>query len=207
MKSFIFFSSFFLSLVSCQDSSAVVGSDTAWIIVASCLVMIMTPGLAFFYGGLVRQKSFVNILGQCLILFSIVTALWAFIGYSLAFGDSKSQFLGGVDLFSLRNVNYAPNAYAPTIPGLLFYFYQNKFAAITPCLFIGATAERVRFKSVVLFASLWLIVGYCPIAHWNWNLNGFLHTLGIKSFLYSYELIFQRCSRFRRRKRCSPFLR
>lgn len=150
-------------------------ADTAWIILASCLVMIMTPGLAFFYGGLVRQKSFVSILGQCFIIYSIVTVLWAFIGYSLSFGNSKSNFLGGVNLFSLRNVNYEPNEYGPA---LLFYFYQNKVASITPCLFIGATAERVRFRSVVILCVLWTIVVYCPIAHWNWNVNGFLHKLG-----------------------------
>ena len=166
------------SLVSCQDMAGVMEADAAWMIVASCLVMIMTPGLAFFYGGLVGNKNFVSIMGQCLILFSIVTALWTFIGYSLAFGDSKSQFLGGVNLFSLRNVNYLPNEYAPTIPGLLFYFYQNKFAAITPCLLIGATAERVRFSSIIILCTFWVIVVYCPIAHWNWNINGFLKTLG-----------------------------
>ena len=163
--------------ISCQDAG-IMEADTAWMIVASCMVMIMTPGLAFFYGGLVRTKSFVSILGQCFFIFCTVTAAWAFIGYSLAFGDSKSQFLGGVNLFALRNVDYNPNEYAPTIPALLFYFYQNKFATITPCLFVGATAERVRFSSVVILCSLWIIVVYCPIAHWNWNLNGFLKTLG-----------------------------
>ena len=178
MRYFVCLFFFFLSLVSCQDPSALSEADTAWMIVASCLVMFMTPGLAFFYGGLVKQRSFVSILGQCLMIFSIATAVWTFIGYSLAFGESRSQFLGALDLFSLRNVNYDPNVYAPTIPGLLFYFYQNKFAAITPCLFIGATAERVRFLSIIILCPLWIILVYCPIAHWNWNINGFLHTLG-----------------------------
>ena len=180
MKYLFFVPLLFFSAFSQEDSknSGVKEADTAWIIVASCLVMIMTPGLAFFYGGLVRQKSFVSILGQCFIIFSVVTVLWAFIGYSLAFGDSKSKFLGGVRLFSLRNVTYEPNEYGPTIPALLFYFYQNKFATITPCLFIGATAERVRFSSVVILCAFWTIIVYCPIAHWNWNLNGFLHELG-----------------------------
>lgn len=173
-----FFSFCFLSLVSAELENGVKEADTAWMIVASCLVMFMTPGLAFFYGGLVRQKSFVSILGQCFIIYAVVTAVWAFIGYSLAFGDSKSEFLGGVSLFALQNVNYEPNEYAPTIPGLLFYFYQNQFAAITPCLFIGAMAERVRFSSIVILCPLWIVTVYCPIAHWNWNTHGFLKTLG-----------------------------
>lgn len=173
---FLFFLNF--SPIFCQNDGTK-EADTAWVIVASCLVMIMTPGLAFFYGGLVRQKSFVSILGQCVIIYSLVTALWAFIGFSLAFGDSKSEFLGGVNFFGLRNVDEQPLEYAPTISALLFYFYQNKFAAITPCLFIGAMAERVRFVSIVILSALWIIVVYCPIAHWNWNLNGFLKTLGM----------------------------
>lgn len=177
MKRFSYFI-LFTSCISCQDTSGIKEADTAWIILASILVMLMTPGLAFFYGGLVRHKSFVSILGQCLMIYAIVTVIWAFIGYSLSFGDSKSEFLGGVNLFSLINVTYEPNEYAPTIPGLLFYFYQSMFAAITPCIFIGSIAERVRFQSVIIFCSLWIVVAYCPIAHWNWNTHGFLKTLG-----------------------------
>lgn len=173
---------FLASKVRCDNESTLIEADTAWMIVASSFVMIMTPGLAFFYGGLVRPKHFVSILGQCIFIFCIISCVWSFIGYSLTFGDSKSQFLGGLTHFGLQNIDFKPNEYASTIPSLLFFFYQNKFASITPALFIGATAERVRFSSMIILAPIWTILVYCPIAHWNWNTNGFLHVLGVHDF-------------------------
>src|SRR5208283_3892220 len=123
----------------------------AWVITATALVMIMTPALGFFYGGLVRRKNLVSTIVQCLVVFALVSLVWALWGYSIAFAPSLNGIVGDLSAAGLNNVGAAPNPrYAPEIPELLFFAFQLKFAAITPALIIGAFAERIRFKSLLL---------------------------------------------------------
>jgi Amt family ammonium transporter len=143
----------------------------------------MTPALSFFYGGLVRKKNLVSTLVQCLIIFAVVSLVWLFWGYSLVFGPSIHGIIGNLSLAGMTNVgisNVSP--YAPQIPELLFFAFQLKFAAITPALIIGACVERIRFKALLIFVLLWSTLIYCPIAHWMWNSNGWLHVLGAVDF-------------------------
>ncbi len=158
--------------------------DVAWVASAACLVMLMTPALGFFYAGLVRRKNLVSTLVQCVAIFALVSLVWTLWGYSLAFGPKG--FLGLVGSFAwfgLKGVGSAPNPdYAATIPALLFFFFQLKFAAITPALIIGAFAERIRFKALLIFIAIWATAIYCPIAYWVWNVNGWLHALGVLDF-------------------------
>ncbi len=157
--------------------------DIAWVSSASVLVMIMTPALGFFYAGLVRKKNLISTLVQCIAIFALVSIIWALWGYSLAFGPSIKGIVGDLSHFGLSGVGIEPNiAYASTIPALLFFFFQLKFAAITPALMIGAFAERVRFKATLLFIGLWVTLVYSPIAHWVWNPEGWLRQLGAIDF-------------------------
>ncbi|HYT16698.1 MAG TPA: ammonium transporter [Thermoplasmata archaeon] len=161
--------------------------DIAWVIAATALVMIMTPALGFFYGGLVRRKNVVSTIAQCFAIFAVVSLVWAVWGYSLALGPSYNGFIGGFigsfSNFGLNNVGAAPNpGYSATIPELLYFAFQLKFAAITPALIIGAFAERIRFKALLIFIVLWTTFVYVPIAHWNWGLGGFLKSLGVIDF-------------------------
>jgi len=157
--------------------------DIAWVITATALVMIMTPALGFFYGGLVRRKNLVSTISQCFAIFAVVSLVWAFWGYSLALGPSVSGFIGSAANFFMNNVGYAPNpGYSSTIPALLYFAFQLKFAAITPALIIGAFAERIRFKSLMVFIVLWTTFIYCPIAHWNWAVGGMLRDFGVIDF-------------------------
>jgi Amt family ammonium transporter len=145
--------------------------------------MIMTPALGFFYGGLVRRKNLVSTISQCFAIFAVVSLVWAFWGYSLALGPSVSGFIGSFANVFLNNVGYAPNpGYSSTIPALLYMAFQLKFAAITPALIIGAFAERIRFKPLMVFIVLWTTFIYCPIAHWNWAVGGMLRDLGVIDF-------------------------
>jgi Amt family ammonium transporter len=157
--------------------------DVAWVLVSTALVMLMTPALAFFYGGLVRRKNLVSTLVQCLIIFAVVSLVWLFWGYSLVYGPSFHGIIGNLSLVGLLNVgvsNVSP--YAPYVPELLFFAFQLKFAAITPALIIGACAERIRFRSLLIFVVLWSTFIYSPIAHWMWNSQGWLHVLGAVDF-------------------------
>ena len=157
--------------------------DIAWVITATALVMIMTPALGFFYGGLVRRKNLVSTISQCFAIFAVVSLVWALWGYTLALGPSVSGFIGSFENVFLNNVGEAPNTgYSNTIPALLYMAFQLKFAAITPALIIGAFAERIRFKSLMVFIVLWTTFIYCPIAHWNWAVGGFLRDLGVVDF-------------------------
>ena len=158
--------------------------DVAWVITATALVMIMTPAVGFFYGGLVRLKNLVSTIVQCFAIFAVISLVWALWGYSLALGgQSIGGFIGNLSDFGLNNVGYAPNTgYASTIPELLYFAFQLKFAAITPALIIGAFAERIRFKSLLIFVILWTTFIYVPIAHWVWAVGGFLRTLGVIDF-------------------------
>ena len=159
--------------------------DIAWIITATALVMLMTPALGFFYGGLVRKKNLVSTIVQCFVIFAVISLVWALWGYSLVFGTSINGFIGfSPDLLAMAGVTISNvNAQlAPEIPELLFFAFQLKFAAITPALIIGACAERIRFKSLLIFMVLWSTVIYMPIAHWVWNPEGWLKGLGAIDF-------------------------
>jgi Amt family ammonium transporter len=146
--------------------------------------MLMTPALAFFYGGLVRRKNLVSTLVQCIAIFAVVSLVWFFWGYSLVFGPSIGGVIGNLSLAGLNGitVNTINPVYASGIPEILFFAFQLKFAAITPALIIGACAERIRFRSLLIFVVLWSTLIYSPIAHWLWNVNGWLRVLGAWDF-------------------------
>jgi Amt family ammonium transporter len=159
--------------------------DIAWLITSTALVMLMTPALGFFYGGLVRKKNLVSTIVQCFVIFAVISIVWALWGYCLAFGSSIGGFIGfspgllGLGALGIHDVN---SALAPAIPELLFFAFQLKFAAITPALIIGACAERIRFKSLLIFMVLWSTLIYAPIAHWVWNPDGWLKAFGAIDF-------------------------
>lgn len=157
--------------------------DTAWVLTSAALVLLMTaPGLALFYGGMVRRKNVLGILMQCFICLALVSVLWVVAGYSLAFGKGSS-FLGGLDWFMLKGVGQDANAdYAATIPHLAFMIFQGMFAVITPALIIGSFAERMKFSAFLIFTTLWLLLVYCPIAHMVWAVGGFLRGMGALDF-------------------------
>jgi Amt family ammonium transporter len=158
--------------------------DIAWVITATALVMIMTPALGFFYGGLVRLKNLVSTIVQCLAIFAVISLVWALWGYTLALGGaSVGGIIGNLADLGLNNVGYAANpGYSSAIPELLYFAFQLKFAAITPALIIGAFAERIRFKSLLIFVVLWVTLIYAPIAHWVWAVGGFLRARGVVDF-------------------------
>jgi len=159
-------------------------ADVAWVLTSTALVMLMTPALAFFYGGLVRRKNLVSTLVQCIAIFAVVSLVWFFWGYSLVFGPSVGGVIGNLSLAGLNGItiNQVNATYASGIPEILFFAFQLKFAAITPALIIGACAERIRFKSLLIFVVLWSTLIYSPIAHWLWNVKGWLHVLGAWDF-------------------------
>jgi Amt family ammonium transporter len=157
--------------------------DIAWVLAATGLVMLMTPALGFFYGGLVRRKNLVSTIVQCMTIFAIVSLVWALWGYSLAFAPSVNGVIGDLSKIGLNNVGYLANpAYSVTIPELLYFAFQLKFAAITPALIIGAFAERIRFKALLIFIILWVTLIYAPIAHWVWGDGGWLKDMGVIDF-------------------------
>lgn len=158
-------------------------ADVAWVSMAAGLVMLMTPALGFFYGGLVRHKNLVSTIVQCLAIFAVATGVWTLWGYSLAFAPTVAGLIGGLKYVLLRGVGTLPDKdYAATIPALSFYFFQMKFAAITPALIIGAFAERIRFSSLLAFIVVWATVVYAPVAHWVWGVGGWLRDLGALDF-------------------------
>ena len=147
--------------------------DTAWILVSTALVMLMTPGLALFYGGMVRGKNVLGTIMQNFFAIAIVSMQWILIGYSLAFGPDVHGIIGNLDWIGLRGVGITPNPdYAPTIPHIAFMMYQAMFAVITPALITGAFAERMKFSSYFLFTLLWSTLVYDPVAHWVWGAGG-----------------------------------
>jgi ammonium transporter, Amt family len=165
------------------DTRAINAGDTAWVLSAAALVMIMTPAVGFFYGGMVRSKNVVSVIKQSLLILCLVSVQWVVVGYSLVFGADHGGVIGGLDFFGLRGVGYAPNpAYAASIPQLAFMIFQAMFAIITPALIIGSFAERIRFRTLVLFVLLWTTFVYDPIAHWVWGAGGWLHRLGALDF-------------------------
>jgi Amt family ammonium transporter len=157
--------------------------DTAWMIISTALVMLMTPGLAFFYGGLVRRKNVLSIMMQCFILVGVISVQWVVFGYSLAFGPDHGGFIGDFSWLGLHGVGLEPNAaYAATIPHQLFMVFQMMFAVITPALVIGAFAERMKFSAFLVFSLLWTTIVYDPMAHWVWGVGGWLRELGALDF-------------------------
>ncbi len=156
--------------------------DTAWVLASSALVMLMTPGLAFFYGGMVRRKNVLSILMQCFIILCVISLQWVLFGYSLAFGPGN-PFIGGLKWLGLSGVGQEPNPdYAATIPHLAFMIFQAMFAIITPALIIGAFAERMKFSALVLFMILWATFVYDPICHMVWAVGGWVRNMGALDF-------------------------
>jgi Amt family ammonium transporter len=156
--------------------------DTAWVLVSSALVLLMTPGLAFFYGGMVRKKNILSVLMQCFIIMCVLSLQWVLFGYSLSFAPGKA-FWGGFGWFGLNGVGLEPYTdYARTIPHQGFMIFQAMFAIITPALIIGAFAERMKFSAFLLFTLLWATFVYDPLCHWVWGLGGWLRNLGALDF-------------------------
>ncbi|MDB5205406.1 MAG: ammonium transporter [Flavisolibacter sp.] len=166
------------------DAGKYVPADIAWVLVAAALVFLMTPGLAFFYGGMVNRKNVLSTMMKSVVAAGVVGVLWIVVGYSLAFGDSIGGFIGNptTHLFYKGVASGEPWSLAPTIPKSLFSVFQLMFAIITPGLVVGAIAERMRFTSYVLFTVLFSLFVYAPLAHWSWHPDGFLFKMGALDF-------------------------
>jgi ammonium transporter, Amt family len=157
--------------------------DTAWVLVASALVLLMTPALGFFYGGMVRKKNILSTLNLSFVVIALISIQWVLFGYSLAFGPDHGGLIGGLKFLGLTGVGTDPAAqYAPTIPHVAFALFQMMFAIITPALITGAFVERVRFKTFLVFALLWATFVYDPVAHWVWGESGIFRRLGALDF-------------------------
>ncbi|MBX2924285.1 MAG: ammonium transporter [Chitinophagaceae bacterium] len=167
-----------------SDTAQYNPADIAWIVVAAALVFLMTPGLAFFYGGMVHRKNVISTMMKSVVAAGVVSVLWIFVGYSLCFGEDIGGFIGNpaTHLF-FKDVNSGePWGGAPSIPKSLFSVFQLMFAIITPGLVVGAVAERIRFTSYILFIALFSILVYAPLAHWSWHPDGFLFKMGALDF-------------------------
>ena len=165
------------------EAPAISGGDTAWVLISAALVFLMTPGLAFFYGGLVRRKNMLSILMQCFMLICVITLQWVLFGYSLSFGPDVKGMIGNFSWAGLQGVTLDPFvAYSGTIPHQLFMIYQAMFAIITPGLILGAFAERMKFSAFVVFSLLWATFVYDPVCHWVWGAGGFLRNMGALDF-------------------------
>ena len=157
--------------------------NTTWILISTALVMLMTPGVGFFYGGMVRQKNVLAMMGQSVVILALISLQWALIGYSLSFSHGQSGFIGSLDWIGLKGVALLPNSdYAPTIPHLAFMLFQCMFAVITPAIIIGAFADRMKFVTFLLFTLLWTTLIYDPVAHWVWSTDGWLRKIGSLDF-------------------------
>ncbi len=170
-----------------QDTVAAVSGidsgDTAWLLISTALVMFMTPGLALFYGGMVRAKNVLATIMQSFISLGLVSVIWVIYGYSLSFGPDLGHVIGDLSWVGLRGVGGEPNPdYAATVPHQLFMIFQMMFAVITPALISGAFAERFRFKAYLVFIALWVTVIYIPVAHWVWGVGGWIRNLGALDF-------------------------
>jgi ammonium transporter, Amt family len=162
------------------SEAAIDSGDTAWIMTASALVLFMTlPGLALFYGGLVRTKNVLSVLMQCFVICCVVTLLWVAVGYSLAFGEGNA-FIGDLSKAMLSGVT--EDAVSGTLPESLFAMFQMTFAIITPALVVGGFAERIKFSAMLLFSALWLLAVYIPVTHWVWAESGWLFQMGLLDF-------------------------
>ncbi|MCW5909527.1 MAG: ammonium transporter [Cyclobacteriaceae bacterium] len=167
-----------------EASDTIDKADTAWMIVATAFVLFMTPGLSFFYGGMVSIKNVISTMLQSFIALGVISLLWYLVGFSLAFGESYNGFIGNpATFFAFKGVGLNPHPdFAPTFPFLLFALFQLKFAIITPALITGSFAERVKFTSYLIFMCLFSLLIYCPLAHWTWHPQGFLRNWGVLDF-------------------------
>ncbi|MCE8423202.1 MAG: ammonium transporter [Candidatus Methanoperedens sp.] len=161
------------------------GADTVWVLICAALVMLMTPAVGLFYGGMVRQKNVLSIITQSFIVLALISIQWILWGYSLAFGPDAGGhgLIGGLQWIGLNGVGAAPNPdYAPTIPASVFMIYQAMFAIITPVLITGAFADRMKFSTFIVFTLIWTTIVYDPIAHWVWGTGGWLREVGVLDF-------------------------
>jgi Amt family ammonium transporter len=157
--------------------------DTAWVLVSAALVILMTPAVGFFYGGMVRKKSILSTIMMCLATLILISVQWVLIGYTLSFGPTHGGLIGSFKWFGLLGVGQAPNPdYAATIPALAFMFFQAAFAIVTPSLIVGAFVERIKFGVFLIFTGLWSTLVYNPVAHWVWGVGGWLRVLGALDF-------------------------
>jgi Amt family ammonium transporter len=157
--------------------------DTAWLLVSAALVMLMTPGLALFYGGMVRRKNILGTIMQSFIIIGLISVEWILVGYSFAFGPDRGGVIGDLSWFALNGVGLAPfKDYAATVPHQAFMIYQMMFAVITPALITGAFAERFKFSTFLVFTLLWALLVYNPVCHWVWGIGGWIRNLGALDF-------------------------
>jgi ammonium transporter, Amt family len=157
--------------------------DTAWLLISAALVMLMTPGLALFYGGMVRQKNILGTVMQSFIVLGLISIEWMLVGYSFSFGPDRGGIIGDLSWFALNGVGLTPfKDYAATVPHQAFMIYQMMFAVITPALITGAFAERFKFSTYLVFTLLWAMLVYNPVAHWVWGIGGWLRNLGVLDF-------------------------
>jgi Amt family ammonium transporter len=166
-----------------KKMSPISSGDTAWVLASAALVMLMTPALGFFYGGMVRRKNVLGTVMHSFIIIALISVQWVLWGYTLAFGPDRGGIIGGLDWLGLNGVGLMPNAnYAPTIPHQAYMIFQAMFAIITPALITGAFAERMKFSTFLVFILIWATLVYDPIAHWVWGTGGWLHKLGALDF-------------------------
>jgi len=166
-----------------RDNLKIDTGDTTWLLISTALVMLMTPGLALFYGGMVRRKNVLGTIMQSFIVLGIVTVQWVLFGYSLAFGPDVAHVIGGLQWAGLNGVGLNPNPdYAATVPHQAFMIFQMMFAVITPALITGAFAERFKFSAYVVFVLTWSTLVYAPLAHWVWGAGGWIRNLGALDF-------------------------
>jgi ammonium transporter, Amt family len=157
--------------------------DTAWVLISAALVILMTPAVGFFYGGMVRKKSILSTIMMCFAALFLISVQWVLIGYTLSFGPTHGGVIGSFKWFGLLGVGQAPNPdYAATIPALAFMFFQAAFAIVTPSLIVGAFVERIKFGAFLIFTGLWSTLVYNPVAHWVWGIGGWLRVLGALDF-------------------------
>jgi Amt family ammonium transporter len=160
---------FLPAIARAEETAKIDTGDTAWLLVSTALVMLMTPGLAFFYGGMSRKKNVLGTIMHSFMLLCVVSVVWVLWGYTLAFGPDKGGIIGSLAWFGLSGVGQNPAPMAPTVPHLAFMMFQGMFAIITPALITGAFAERIKFSSFILFSVLWVTFVYAPLAHWVWG--------------------------------------
>jgi Amt family ammonium transporter len=159
------------------------GADTAFVLISAAFVLLMTPGLAIFYAGMVRSKNALGTIMQSFILISLISIEWVYIGYSMAFGPDVGGLIGNLSWIGLRGVGLEPSAnYATTIPHIVFMIFQCMFAVITPALITGAFAERMRFGPFLVFSLIWTVLVYNPVCHWVWGAGGWLNKMGVLDF-------------------------
>ncbi|MGE5472968.1 MAG: ammonium transporter [Ignavibacteriales bacterium] len=174
---------FFQAAAFAEGAASIDTGDTTFVLISSALVFLMTPGLALFYGGMVRKKNVLNAIINVFFIIGLVSVLWVLIGYSLSFGPDKNGLIGSFQWAGFKGVGAEPNAaYAATIPHSAFAVFQLMFAIITVAIITGAFAERIKFSVLVMFSTLWILLVYSPLAHWVWGIGGWLRNLGALDF-------------------------